>query len=114
MFRSIATSRVEALMKGCSQRWVKRGQIVYRKRALQNACYFLLSGKVIIMDLIGGLGTLIGAVVGAVFMTVFETFISGYFESYHIITGAIFVLVVIFLPNGLVGLLRAVKKRGES
>jgi branched-chain amino acid transport system permease protein len=75
--------------------------------------HFLLSGKVIIMDLIGGLGTLIGAVVGAVFMTVFETFISGYFESYHIVTGAIFVLVVIFLPNGLVGLLRTVRKRGE-
>lgn len=46
MFRGIAASRVEALMKGCSQRWVKRGQIVYRKRALPNACYFLLAGKI--------------------------------------------------------------------
>jgi branched-chain amino acid transport system permease protein len=74
--------------------------------------HFLLSGKVIIMDLIGGLGTLIGPVVGAIFLTFIETFISGYFESYHIITGAIFVFMVIFLPNGLVGLLRAVKKKG--
>jgi branched-chain amino acid transport system permease protein len=74
--------------------------------------HFLLSGKVIIMDLIGGLGTLIGPVVGAIFLTFIETFISGYFESYHIITGAMFVLIVIFLPNGLVGLLRAVKKKG--
>ncbi len=27
MFRGIAASRVEALTKGCSQRWVKRGLI---------------------------------------------------------------------------------------
>jgi branched-chain amino acid transport system permease protein len=74
--------------------------------------HFLLSGKVIIMDLIGGLGTLIGPVVGAIFLTFMETFLSGYFESYHIITGAIFVLIVIFLPDGLVGLLRTVKKKG--
>lgn len=46
VFRGIAASRVEALMKGCSQRWVKRGQIVYRKRAIAGACYFLLAGKV--------------------------------------------------------------------
>jgi branched-chain amino acid transport system permease protein len=74
--------------------------------------HFLLSGKVIIMDLIGGLGTLIGPVVGAIFLTFIETYISGYFESYHIITGAIFVLIVIFLPKGLVGLISGFMKKG--
>ena len=67
--------------------------------------HFLMSGKVIIMTLLGGLGTLIGPMVGAVFLTVFETILSSYFESYHIITGALFILVVIFFRKGLIGLL---------
>ncbi len=46
MFRGIPTARVEALVKGCSQRWVKKGHVLYRKRAAPNACYFLQSGKV--------------------------------------------------------------------
>ena len=66
--------------------------------------HFLMSGKVIIMTLLGGLGTLIGPMVGAVFLTVFETILSSYFESYHIITGALFILVVIFFRKGLIGL----------
>ena len=74
--------------------------------------HFLMSGKVIIMDLLGGLGTLIGPMIGAIFLTVYETVISAYFTSYHIITGIIFVLVVIFLPKGLLGLFRAVVRRG--
>lgn len=85
---------------------------LFKSFADTSQLHFLLSGKVIIMDLIGGIGTIIGAVVGAVFLTFFETIISDYFEWYHIITGAIFVFVVIFLPNGLVGLLHAVNKKG--
>ena len=65
--------------------------------------HFLLSGKVIIMNLIGGMGTLIGPMIGAVFLTVFETVISSYFTAHQLITGAIFVLVVIFMPKGFYG-----------
>lgn len=73
--------------------------------------HFLLGGKVIIMTLLGGLGTLIGPMVGAIFLTIYETIISAYFESYHIITGAIFILVVIFLPKGLLGLISGAKRK---
>lgn len=74
--------------------------------------HFLLSGKVIIMTLLGGLGTLIGPMVGAVFLTIFETILSSYFESYHIITGALFILVVIFFRKGLIGLISGWRKEG--
>jgi branched-chain amino acid transport system permease protein len=67
--------------------------------------HFLMSGKVIVMNLIGGLGTLVGPMFGGIFLTVFETTISSHFEAHHIITGIIFILVVIFLPKGLYGLL---------
>ena len=66
--------------------------------------HFLMSGKVIIMTLLGGLGTLIGPMAGAIFLTFFETVLSSFFEFYHIITGALFILVVIFFRKGLLGL----------
>ena len=59
---------------------------LFKSFADTSQLHFLLSGKVIIMDLIGGIGTIIGAVVGAVFLTFFEKIISDYFEWYHIIT----------------------------
>lgn len=67
--------------------------------------HFLMSGKVIVMNLIGGLGTLLGPMFGAIFLTLFETSVSSYFHAHHIITGAIFIIVVIFLPRGFYGLL---------
>jgi len=75
---------------------------------------FLLSGKVIIIVLLGGLGTLIGPMIGAVFLTIYETISSSYFESYQLITGAVFILVVIFLPRGIWGLLTRDKKASEQ
>lgn len=72
--------------------------------------HFLMSGKVIVMNLIGGLGTLLGPMFGAIFLTLFETSISSHFEAHHIITGTIFVLVVIFLPKGFFGLFQQIMK----
>lgn len=73
--------------------------------------HFLLSGKVIVMTLIGGLGTLLGPMVGAVLLTVVETIVSSYFRAHAIIIGAIFVLVVIFLPKGVFGLFSDLRSR---
>ena len=67
--------------------------------------HFLMSGKVIVMNLIGGIGTMLGPMFGAIFLTLFETSISSYFHAHHIITGAIFIIVVIFLPRGFYGLI---------
>jgi len=68
--------------------------------------HFLLSGKVIIITLIGGLRTLLGPVVGAVFITFLEVLIGRYFEYYLILIGLSFVGVVIFLPRGIFGTLQ--------
>lgn len=73
--------------------------------------HFLLSGKVIVMALIGGMGTLLGPMVGAVLLTVVETLASSYFEAHSIIVGTMFVLVVIFLPGGIFGLFSDLRNR---
>jgi len=83
---------------------------LFKTFATTEQLHFLLSGKVIVMNLIGGLGTLLGPMVGAVFLTFFETILSSYFAAYHIIIGAIFIVVVIFLPKGLFGLILGFRK----
>lgn len=61
---------------------------------------------------LGGRGTLIGPIIGAVFVNAAKT---GFSESYPDIwtyfLGALFVIVVIFLPKGLTGLFATIKER---
>ena len=53
------------------------------------------------MTIIGGMGSLVGPVIGAALVTVCQQYLSSYFESWLIIFGVIFVLLVLFLPQGL-------------
>jgi len=59
--------------------------------------------NVILMTIIGGMGSLIGPVLGAALVTVGQQYLSSYFESWLLIFGVVFVLIVLFLPKGIVG-----------
>ncbi|MFH1081278.1 MAG: branched-chain amino acid ABC transporter permease [Pseudomonadota bacterium] len=83
---------------------------LFKSFAVTEQLGFLESGKVIVMTLMGGLGTLIGPMIGAIFITFFETILSAYMESYHIVTGVLFILVVLFFRKGLWGLLLSARK----
>lgn len=67
---------------------------------------FSMSGKVIVMALVGGLGTLIGPFVGGIFVTVLEALVSQAVKSYILVIGVTFVAVVLFFPAGIYGVLR--------
>jgi branched-chain amino acid transport system permease protein len=63
--------------------------------------YWSTSGEVVIMSVIGGVGTLIGPVIGAAFMLYFENVVQGFIgEQWKLVLGLIFVFIVIFLPGG--------------
>lgn len=72
--------------------------------------YWTASGSVLIMVLIGGVGTLWGPVIGAAFIVILETLISSYTENWMMIIGAAFILFVVFAPNGIVGIFNSVKR----
>jgi branched-chain amino acid transport system permease protein len=91
---------ISGVFSGLSGAWYS----LFKTFADTEQLHFLMSGKVIVMTLLGGLGTLIGPMVGAVFLTFFETVLSSFFEWYHIVTGGLFMLVVIFFRGGLWGL----------
>src|SRR5262249_37614714 len=69
------------------------------------------SGELIVMVLLGGLGTLDGAIVGAAAYLLTEEWLSGYTESWKVIFGPVLVLVVLFARGGLIGLASALTRR---
>jgi branched-chain amino acid transport system permease protein len=62
------------------------------------------SGELIVMVLLGGLGTLNGAIVGAAAYILTEEWLSGFTENWKVIFGPALVLVVLFARGGLIGL----------
>lgn len=63
----------------------------------------------------GGRGTLIGALLGAGVINAAKTYFTVAFpEIWLLILGALFILVTLFLPHGLVGLMSRFSKRGEK
>ena len=73
---------------------------------------FVLSAESVIWVMLGGRGTLVGAFVGAVIVQLLENLLSGAFLYYWLlILGSGFVLTVLVLPDGIVGLFRELRAR---
>ena len=70
-----------------------------------------VSGEVILMTLLGGLGTLTGPMVGAGIVIMLNDYLAGFGEWSLIAQGAIMLLVIIFLRRGVVGELGAYLNR---
>ena len=62
------------------------------------------SGEFIISVMIGGIGTLVGPIIGGAFFTILRDKVSSYVDWYFIVIGAVLVLIVLFMPRGLLGL----------
>jgi branched-chain amino acid transport system permease protein len=67
---------------------------------------FEVSTKAVVVSLVGGIGTLLGPVVGSVIITFLESVIGSYTDRHLFVLGTIFVVFVMFLPDGLLGLAR--------
>jgi branched-chain amino acid transport system permease protein len=61
------------------------------------------SGEVVLMALVGGLGTITGPVVGAFIIVTMQNYLAGAGEFVLVIQGAIFVVIVMAFRKGLVG-----------
>ena len=77
------------------------------KFAAPDFVFFVVSGEVVIFNVIGGMGTLVGPVAGAAFFFLLREGFSRFFTEYYLIpVGVIFILMVIFIPQGLLGFLK--------
>ncbi len=69
--------------------------------------FFLVSGETVIFNVMGGIGTLVGPIVGAGFFLLLREALSRFFTEYYLIpAGIIFIAMVIFMPQGLLGFMR--------
>jgi len=60
------------------------------------------SAETLLMVISGGTGTLLGPIVGAVLVVAMKNVASAYIERWNFVLGAIFVAIIIFMPEGLV------------
>jgi branched-chain amino acid transport system permease protein len=61
------------------------------------------SGEVVLMTLLGGMGTILGPVVGALAIISMQNYLAGFGSWVTVITGAIFVVCVLAFRRGIVG-----------
>jgi len=62
-----------------------------------------MSGEVVLMTLVGGMGTVFGPVVGAAVIISMQNYLAGFGDWVLIIQGLIFVVVVMLFRKGIVG-----------
>jgi branched-chain amino acid transport system permease protein len=63
------------------------------------------SGELLVMVILGGVGTLWGAILGAIAFLALEELLSGLTEQGNLILGPLLVLIALIGPTGLAGLL---------
>jgi branched-chain amino acid transport system permease protein len=71
------------------------------------------SAEVLLMAILGGASTLTGPILGAVVITLVKNVVSTYVDRWNSLLGAIFVVVIMFMPFGLVPGLRQLWKRAQ-
>ena len=82
---------------------------VQNEFAAPDFVYFITSGDTVIFNVMGGIGTLVGPIVGAGFFQLLRELMSRIFGDqfpYLIPLGFIFIAMIIFLPQGLLGFAR--------
>jgi branched-chain amino acid transport system permease protein len=85
--------------------------VIYEPYVATEYINWTTSGEVVIMSVIGGVGTLVGPMLGAGFMLYFENVMQESLGAqWKLVLGIIFVLIVIFMPGGFVDLARRIWK----
>jgi branched-chain amino acid transport system permease protein len=80
---------------------------IQNRFAAPDFVFFVVSGEVVIFNVIGGIGTLVGPIVGAGFFLLLREGLSRFFTEYYLIPlGLLFIAMVIFVPQGLLGFAR--------
>lgn len=69
------------------------------------------SAEALLMVILGGAGTLVGPAIGAALITLFENVVSAYTQRWLMMLGAVYVLVTLFAPRGIMGLVQDYRRR---
>jgi branched-chain amino acid transport system permease protein len=76
--------------------------VYYHKYIHPTALSLTSSAEVLLGVIAGGAGTIAGPVVGAAIVLLLKNYVSAYLERWNMLLGSVFVLIVIFMPDGVV------------
>jgi branched-chain amino acid transport system permease protein len=76
--------------------------LYYNQFVSPQAVALTASAEALLMVIAGGTGTLLGPIAGAALVVVMKNVASAYIERWNFVLGAIFVAIVVFMPEGLV------------
>jgi branched-chain amino acid transport system permease protein len=84
--------------------------IVFQLASLTDVTW-QMSGEVVLMTLVGGMGTVFGPIAGAAIIITMQNYLSGFGEWVLVIQGVIFVITVLLFRRGVVGEIAAMASR---
>ena len=84
--------------------------LVFQSETLTDV-HWHMSGEVVLMTLLGGMGTVMGPSVGALIVLVLQNYLSGFGSWVTVITGVVFVVGVLAFRRGFVGEAVALAKK---
>ena len=76
--------------------------VYYNQFISPQAVDLTASAEVLLMVIAGGAGTLFGPIVGAALVVIVKSVVSAYITRWNMLLGAIFVAIVILMPEGIV------------
>ena len=76
--------------------------------------FWTMSGEVVLMAIIGGLGTLVGPIIGAAVFIFMSDTLTSLTEDWQVFFGIVIIAVVLLAPEGIVGLVRSYVLDGEG
>jgi len=86
--------------------------VVVDNTVFPDMLFWTLSLEIIIMCLLGGWFTFLGPMLGAAVIIALRTFVSTYTVYWALVLGIIMMLVIFFLPNGILGYVEEKFKKG--
>ena len=84
--------------------------IVFQLASLTDV-HWSMSGEVVLMTLVGGLGTVFGPIIGAMVIVAMENYLATLGAWVTVVQGVIFVICVLLFREGIIGVLGRVAKR---
>jgi branched-chain amino acid transport system permease protein len=85
--------------------------VYYNRFVNPVAASFPVSVEAALMAIVGGTGTIVGPFIGSAIILGLRNWVSSFFELYAAIMGIVFIVAVLWVPEGLVGL--AARLRGR-
>jgi branched-chain amino acid transport system permease protein len=88
---------------------------VYYNRLVSPATASLhVSVEAALMVIIGGTGTISGPFIGSAIILVLRNYVSGHLAQWMTVMGLVFIVTVLWAPDGLLGLVRRIRVKGRG